>query len=134
MLTTQCISGVSQVFPLCVVDEVLCHFRKRFIKEVDAQCIVSDLKHKEIISDAVLMEVSRAAGTTRQNEILYDNLKNTSTRESLTIVCDVMMSASGHPKMNRLGEHMKNMLLGKWVFVCVCTHGDGGLTSRRPTS
>ena len=112
------VSGVSHVFPLCAVDEVLCYFRNRFIKEVDAQCIVSDLKHKGIISDAVLFAVNREDGTTRQNQILYDHLKRTSTGDSLTTVCDAMISVSGHPKMNQLGQHMKNMLQGKWVFAC----------------
>ena len=103
------------------MDEVLCHFRKRFIKEVDAQHIVSDLKHKGIISDAVFTAVNREDGTTRRNEILYDHLEKSSTRDSLTTVCDAMISVSGHPKMNQLGQHMKNMLQGKWVFVCACT-------------
>ena len=103
------------------MDEVLCYFRNRFIKEVDAQCIVSDLKHKGIISDAVLFAVNREDGTTRQNKILYDHLERTSTGDSLTTVCDAMISFSGHPKMNQLGQHMKNMLQGKWVFVCACT-------------
>ena len=103
------------------MNEVLCHFRNRFIKEVDAQCIVSDLKHMGIISDAVLFAVNREDGTTRQNQILYDHLKRTSTRDSLTTVCDAMISFSGHPKMNQLGQHMKNMLQGKWVFVCAYT-------------
>ena len=112
---------MSHVFPLCAVNEVLCYFRNRFIKEVDAQCIASDLKHKRIISDAVLIAVSREAGTTRQNQILYDHLEKSSTGDSLTTVCDAMISVSGHPKMNQLGQHMKNMLQGKWVFVCACT-------------
>ena len=100
------------------MNEVLCYFRNRFIKEVDAQCIVSDLKHKGIISGAVLIAVNREAGTTRQNQILYDHLEWTSTGDSLTTVCDAMISVSGHPKMNQLGQHMKNMLQGKWVFAC----------------
>ena len=91
------------------------------MKEVDAKCIVSDLKHMEIISDAVLIAVNRETGTSGQNEILYDHLKKSSTRDSLTTVCDAMISVSGHPKMNQLGQHMKNMLQGKWVFVCACT-------------
>ena len=122
LLTTQCISGVSQVFPLCAVDEVLCQFRQQFIEDTDAKQIVSDLKHKRIISDAVLTEVNREAGRKRQNEILYDYLEKSSTRDSLTTVCDAMISVSGHPKMKQLGEDMKNRLLGKWVYVCMCVH------------
>lgn len=115
------VSGVSRVFHLCAVDEVLCHFRNRFIKEVDSKCIAFDLEHTGIISDAVLMAVNSEAGTTRQNQILYDHLKRTSTRESLTTVCAAMISVSGHPKMNQLGQRMKNMLQGK-VGVCMCVH------------
>ena len=103
------------------MDEVLRHFRKRFIEEVNAQRIVSDLKHMGIISDAVLTAVNREDGTTKQNEILYDHLERTSTRDSLTTVCDAMISVSGNPKMNQFGQHMKNKLQGKWVFVYVCT-------------
>ena len=116
------------------MDEVLCHFRKRFIKEVDAQCIVSDLKHKGIISDAVLIAVNREAGTTRQNNILYDHLERTSTGDSLTTVCDAMISVSGHPKMNQLGQHMKNMLQGKWVSTmsCLLTHISVALCRNEP--
>ena len=103
------------------MDDVLCHFRNRFIKEVDAQCIVFDLVHMGIISNAVLTAVNMEAGTTRRNEILYDYLERTSTGESLATVCHVMISVSGHRKMNQLGKHMKSMLQGKWVFLCACT-------------
>ena len=103
------------------MDEVLRHFRKRFIEEVNAQRIVFKLEHMGIISDAVLTTVNREDGTTKQNEILYDHLKRTSTGDSLTTVCDVMISVSGNPKMNQFGQHMKNELQGKWVFVYVCT-------------
>ena len=115
------VSNVSQVFPLCAVKEVLCHFRQQFIDDTDAQHIVFNLKNKKIISDAVLKAVNKEDGTTRKNEILYENLERTSTRKSLATVCDEMISVSGHPKMKQLGEDMKNRLLGKWVFVCVCT-------------
>ena len=107
----------SHLSPFCAVDQVLGHFRDRFIREVDASAIVFDLKNKSIIPDGVHTAVKKETSATQQNQFLYEHLEKTSTKESLMTVCDIIIAVPGYPKMKKLGQEMKDMVMGKW---CVC--------------
>lgn len=112
---------VSQLSPFCAAVQVLCHFRDRFISEVDANAIVFDLEHEGIIPNGVLTAVS-AKDATLQNQILHAHLVTTSTRDSLMTVCDKIIGVSGNPKMRALGKDMKSMLESKsrvYIFMHV---------------
>ena len=106
----------SHLSPFCAVDQVLDHFRDRFIREVDASAIVFGLENKGVIPNGVLTAVNKETSATRQNEILYAHLEATSTRDSLMAVCDMIIAVPGNPRMRAFGEDMKSKLEGK----CVC--------------
>ena len=107
----------SHLSPFCAVDQLLGHFRDRFIREVDASTIVFGLENKGVIPNGVLTAVNKETSVTRQNEILYAHLETTSTRDSLMTVCDVIITVPGNPRMRAFGEDMKSKLKGK---CCVC--------------
>ena len=118
--------------PFCAAKQVLEFFHPRFISEVAPKDIVHDLKRKDIIPSGVLTVVMRETDTTLQNNMLYEHLETTSTRESLMTVCDVIITVEGNPLMKRFGEDMKRILKGKWCArahmhtacmcsVCACT-------------
>ena len=105
------------------MDQVLDHFRDRFLKEMDASEVVFDLKNKGIISDGVLTAVNKVTSATQQNQFLHAHLERTSTKESLMTVCEVIIAVPGNPRMRALGEDMKRKLDGKYcVFIRTCMH------------
>ena len=110
---------LSQLFSFCAAQQVLDHFRDRFIKEVDATTIVHELKYRGIISDGVRKEVAGASGRTVQNQILHAHLVRTCTKEALINVSEVISAVEGNPIMRALGAEMKSMLKGECT-ACVC--------------
>ena len=95
------------------MDQVLDHFRDRFIREVDASAIVFGLENKGIIPNGVLTAVNRETSATLQNVVLYAHLESTSTKDSLMTACEGIIAVPGNPKMRALGKDMKRMLEGK---------------------
>ena len=96
--------------PFCAVNQVLGHFRDRFIREADTSAIVFELESKGIIPNGVLTAVNEKRDATVQNQILYAHLEKTSTKDSLITVCEVIIAVPGNPKMRALGEDMKSKL------------------------
>ena len=101
---------VSHLSPFCAVDQVLGHFRDRFIREADASDIVFDLESKGVIPNGVLTAVNKETSAVRQSQILYAHLERTSTKDSLITVCEVIIAVQGNPRMRALGEDMKSKL------------------------
>ena len=95
------------------MERVLHHLREQFIHDVDANAIVLELKHKSIIAEGDVSEISQKHGRTQQNQILHDRLKQKCTKEALMTVCEVIIAVQGNPRMKKLGEDMKGMLEGK---------------------
>ena len=100
--------------------------QKRFIKEVEASAIVSELHHLNIIDEGDMIGIKKVDYSTEQNEHLHRVLMKKCTVESLKSVCDVMAKVNGNPKMNAFGKFLKKSLdpaLGMhafWWCVCVC--------------
>lgn len=98
------------------------HFRDQFIRDVDANAIVFELKNKGIISDGDERGVSQKLDATQQNQFLHDRLTKVCTDRALKMVCDILIAAK-NMRMNELGEEMKSMLEGgKCCAVCSCAH------------
>ena len=112
---------VLQLFPVCAAEEVLNHFRDRFIAAVDANAIVFELSHEYIISDGVLHHIKMIFDRTQQNQILHDCLRRMCTEEALRRFCEIIIAVQGNPKMEALGRDMKSMLESK-CCVLVCTY------------
>ena len=112
------IIGFIQILPLYAAERILQHFRSQFIKEVDANAIVFDLKNKDIISDGDTAFILGNRHPREQNQFLFARLEKVCTREALMTVCNVINDVPGNPRMKRLGKDMKSMLQGK-CSVCV---------------
>ena len=93
-----------------LAEQVLDHFRERFIAEMDANAIVLELEHRGIISNGDQTEVRQETNATEQNQLLHACLKKKCTVEALMVVCDVITKVKGNPKLQSLGEDMKTEL------------------------
>ena len=110
---------VSQPSPFLAAADVLGHFRTRFITDVDANRIVFDLLQKDIIAVGDCKEIRQTADLEEQNKYLHARLVTICHEEALRLVCDIIISVKGNPKMKQLGEEMKRMLQG---MCCKCVH------------
>ena len=110
-----------QLLSFCTAEQVLEKFRVRFIRAVDANAIVHELKHANIIPDGVLKTITGNPHTKQQNEFLHAHLCRTCDEEALAEVCDLLTAVQGNRKMNALGRDMKSELeRGNCVCVYVC--------------
>ena len=89
---------------------MLVHFRDQFISKMDANSVMYELLHKDIISRGVLERISRTDEPKERNEILFDRLHRTCTKEAFMEVCHVIIAVRGNPKMKELGQAMKKRL------------------------
>ena len=98
---------------LCAAaEEILDHFRDRFIKDTASSAIVYELKHKDVIASGDVAMIERKADVTQQNQYLHECLMRKCTKEALMEVCNVMSAVRGNPKMNALGKDMRRHLKG----------------------
>ena len=91
-------------------EQVLDDFRQRFITDVDADAIIYELKHQDIITDGDQMRIRKTDGREQKNQDLHKCLKDKCTKEALLTVCDILIGCKGNPKMNKLGQDMKQRL------------------------
>ena len=105
------------LFPFHAAQQVLGHFRGKFIDTVDANAIVHELVHQGIIGDGDSKSIMKNTDAPQQNQYLHACLLRTCDEEALMSVCEIIIAVKGNPKMRGLGKEMKSMLEGKW---CVC--------------
>ena len=104
-----------------VVEEILSEFREQFISDMDVNMVVMELLNKDIISDGVRESIGKADGPRLRSEILHEHLKRTCTEEAFRMVCAIIASVRGNPKMSALGKDMQRSLeSGVCVCVCLC--------------
>ena len=109
--------GVNHGPPFYAAKQVLSDFRDQFIADVDANTVVWELLHKDIIPRGVQERILKTDEPKQQNEILHDWLQRTCTKEALMEVCDIIVEVRGHPRMQELGEAIKRRLhIGKCVL------------------
>ena len=96
----------------CSAEQILDHFRDQFIDEMDADAVVLELLHKQIIDRGDQKTITRTANPTQQNGFLHLYLKEKCTNKAFAFktVCDIIIAVKGNPRMNALGKAMKNML------------------------
>ena len=113
LATHEMISVHTAFSHLCAAaEEVLDHFRDRFINDAASSAIMYELKHKDVISSGDVEMMERKADVTQQNQYLHECLKRKCTKEALMDVCNVMSAVRGNPKMNALGEDMRQRING----------------------
>ena len=96
---------------------------------MDANALVYELEHANIIAGGDLTEIKRNPDATQQNQILHRCLKRSCDEEALMEVCDMIIAVRGNRKMNSLGREMKCELekgMRACVHVCACVLCIGG--------
>ena len=85
--------------------------------------VVMELLDKDIISDGVRERIEKADGPRHRSEILHAHLKRTCTEEAFRIVCGIIASVRGNPKMSALGKDMQRSLeSGECMCMSICMH------------
>ena len=114
---------ILQVFSCLAAEQVLDHFRDRFIADMDAKTVVMELLNMGVIDDGIKSRILREGSTRLQNEILHDCLKKRCTDDALRAVCDVIIGVTGNPRMRAFGVDIKKRLVaGIYGKCCVCVH------------
>ena len=91
------------------VQTILKSHEEEFFECVNAKHNVLKLKRKGVISPSVLASINDKTDEEAQ-EILYDHLLNHATVDSLREWCEWAIAAQGYPKMQELGQKMKDEL------------------------
>ena len=86
----------SSFCPLHADEEVLDQFREQFIKPMEAEKVIEELLHKDIISSDQ-RTITRAEDPTLQNQVLHRCLKEKCTLNALRSVCVIMKAVKGNP-------------------------------------
>ena len=105
------------LFPFHAAQQVLSHFRSWFIDAVDANAIVHELVHQDIIMNGDSTTIMRNPDAGQQNQYLHACLLQKCDEEALKDVCEIIIAVKGNRRMRGLGKEMKSLLEGKW---CVC--------------
>ena len=81
-----------------------------FVRYAGAKEVASELRRRKVIPERVETKIERAPDRKTANGLLYDHLYAQGTFQTLEIVCDVFVEEEGYPRMNQLGERMKEEL------------------------
>ena len=112
-----------RLFPVCAAEQVLGHFRAQFIDTVDTNAIVHEVVRQSIISNGDWNTITKTSDRTQQDQYLHGRLLQTCDQDALGKVCKIIIDVQGNPRMNSLGNEMKDMLGGKCcVHVYMCIH------------
>ena len=76
---------------------------------MDANAVVLDLVHYDIISEGDQKTITTNMDRTQQNKFLHLYLKKC-TEDALLRVCDLISATKGNPKMSTLGTAMRRRL------------------------
>ena len=114
---------ILQIFSCYAAEQVLDHFRDRFIADMDAKTVVMELLNIGAIDEGIKNRILSEDSPKLQNEILHDCLKKRCTDDALRAVCGVIIGVTGNPRMRGLGEDIKKILMaGIYCAWCVCMH------------
>ena len=80
---------------------------------MDANAIVYNLKHSDIVSGGDLKTIVQNNDTAQQNMFLFDHVKTKCNEEALMKFCDEVIYVEGNPRMKAFGKDMKSMLASK---------------------
>ena len=98
------------LFLFHAAQQVLDHFRSRFIDCMNANAVAHELVYQRIIMNGDLTTIMRTPDTTQQNEYLHACLLRTCDEEALMSVCGIIVER-GYPTMRTLGQDMKSKLM-----------------------
>ena len=92
------------------VERFLEPFSEMFMTYAGAKEVASELRRRKVIPEPVETKIERALDRKTANGLLYDHLYAQGTFQTLGTVCDVFIGEQGYPRMNQLGERMKEKL------------------------
>ena len=78
---------------------------------MDADAIIYELKHQDIIADGDLTRIRKIDSMTQKNQDLHKCLKDKCTKEAFLKVCGILVDYKGNPKMNLLGRDLQQKLV-----------------------
>ena len=124
--------------PLNVESQVLKKYEDEFLNVVDPKLHLHRLKHKKVITEALISKIE-TADSEDAKYILLEHLLHNADVAALREYCEMAIAADAFPKMQKLGEKMLNELalagmlgqcghilacarvyMNAWVHKCVC--------------
>ena len=102
--------------PLNVESQVLKKYEDEFFNVVDPKHHLLRLKHKKVITEALISKIE-TADSEDAKYILFEHLLHNADVVALTEYCKMTIAADGFPKMQKLGEKMLNELALEGMFV-----------------
>ena len=122
--------------PLNVESQVLKKYEDEFFNVVDPKLHLLRLKHKKVITEALISKIE-TADSEDAKYILFEHLLHNADVDALRAYCKMAIAADAFPKMQKLGEKMlidlalegifvrsmwSHMLVCVYEIVCVCVH------------
>ena len=106
--------------PLFVVRKFHCEeffqkFENTFLGSINTHAIAGLLEIKKVIPGDLCFELEKT-GNDKATEMLYLHMRDHGSLETVHSLCDVMISKEGFPKMNSLGQDMKNDLQVSYIY------------------
>ena len=91
--------------PLNVESQVLKKYEDEFLNVVDPKLHLPRLKHKKVITEALISKIE-TADSEDAKDILFEHLLHNADIAALTEYCKMAIAADAFPKMQKLGEKM----------------------------
>ena len=111
------------MYPSIVESQVLKKHENEFFNVVDPKLHLPRLKHKKVITEALVSKIENADSEDAKY-ILFEHLLQNADIDAQMEYCKMAIAADGFPKMQKLGDKMLDELalesmLGSCVCVCV---------------
>ena len=127
--------GMQGLLELCISLNIELQILKKhedeFLNVVDPKLHLHRLKHKKVITEALISKIENADSEDAKY-ILFEHLLHNADVAALTEYCEMAIAADAFPKMQKLGEKMLNDLalesmLGQgdpmYTHLCTCMCG-----------
>ena len=85
-------------------------YEDEFVEVVNAKQSLFRLRHKGVISQAVMASIEATKNDEDAKYILLEHLEKNATVDTLREYCEVAIAADGYPRMQELGRKMMKTL------------------------
>ena len=99
-----------------VASQVLTKHEDDFLNVVDPKLHLPRLKHKKVITEALISKIE-TADSEDAKYILFEHLLHNADFAALREYCKMAIASDGFPKMQNLGEKILNELALEGMFV-----------------
>ena len=91
------------------INAILKKHHGKFIECVDTKSIIDELEDAKIVPSTLVNEMKNV-DLRKSASSLYRHMEKQGDIESLKDLCELMINEAGYPRMNKLGEDMKEDL------------------------